>query len=113
MRFHGTFLSDILVWNHGNPGLKIKQFSGEEKFDSYRRPFYNTSSLHVTWESCSLREWLNGSFVDTAFSPEENETIAETYVTADDNPQYDTDTGNETLDKVFFIECSKCGRIIH
>lgn len=50
-----------------------------------------------------MREWLNGSFVDTAFSPEENETIAETYVTADDNPQYDTDTGNETLDKVFLL----------
>lgn len=32
---------------------------------------YNTSSTNVTWETCSLRNWLNNDFINSAFSATE------------------------------------------
>ena len=29
---------------------------------------YNTTDDHVTWETCTLRKWLNDEFINTAFS---------------------------------------------
>ncbi len=64
---------------------------------------YNTSESDVTWETCSLRKWLNGTFLDAAFSPEERIRIVSTTVSADKNPQYTTNPGNATTDKVFLL----------
>jgi hypothetical protein len=32
---------------------------------------YNTYSTYALWETCSLRTWLNGTFIDEAFTEEE------------------------------------------
>lgn len=31
---------------------------------------YNTEYNHVTWEECTLRTWLNDTFLNAAFTPE-------------------------------------------
>ena len=36
---------------------------------------YNTSDNNVTWENCSLRKWLNESFLNSAFSKDERAMI--------------------------------------
>ena len=36
---------------------------------------YNTKYESVTWETCTLRSWMNDSFYNTAFSGEEQEKI--------------------------------------
>ena len=36
----------------------------------------------MTWETCSLRQWLNNSFLNAAFTPEEQEKNAVTTVKA-------------------------------
>ena len=41
---------------------------------------YHAVEENVTWETCSLREWLNNEFLNTAFSPEEQVRIHETEV---------------------------------
>ncbi len=64
---------------------------------------YNAAYGDVTWESCTLRTWLNGTFLNSAFSEKEQAAIAQTTVTADKNPEYDTDPGNATTDKVFLL----------
>ena len=64
---------------------------------------YNETYADVTWETCTLRRLLNSDFVDEAFSAEEQEEIAITTVTADANPDYDTDPGNDTKDKIFLL----------
>ena len=64
---------------------------------------YNTEYKEVTWETCSLRKWLNEDFLKEAFSEEENKMIATTKVTADENPEYNTNPGNDTDDKVFLL----------
>ena len=64
---------------------------------------YNTSDTDITWETCSLRKWLNGTFISNAFSSDEQNMIQTTTVTADMNPYYDTSPGNDTTDKVFLL----------
>lgn len=64
---------------------------------------YNTSLANVTWETCSLRKWLNGTFINNAFSSDEQKMIRSTTVTADKNPPYGTSPGNNTNDKVFLL----------
>ncbi len=68
---------------------------------------YNTSGEGVTWENCSLREWLNGSFLNNAFSADEQDLIQVTNVIAKPNPEYDTDPGSNTNDKVFLLSISE------
>ncbi len=68
---------------------------------------YNTSYTDVTWENCTLRKWLNGTFLNNAFSTEEQAQIQNTTVSADNNPQYSTNPGNATTDKVFLLSINE------
>ena len=68
---------------------------------------YNTSSTSVTWETCSLRKWLNGTFINNAFSSGEQSMIQATTVTADKNPSSSTSPGNNTTDKVFLLSITE------
>ncbi len=71
------------------------------------RQQYNTSYTDVTWENCSLRKWMNGTFLNNAFSTEEQAQIQNTTVSADNNPQYSTNPGNATMDKVFLLSINE------
>ena len=64
---------------------------------------YNTSETDVTWETCTLRKWLNNDFINAAFSAEEKAMIPTVTVSADKNPKYDTNPGNATQDQVFLL----------
>ena len=64
---------------------------------------YNEKNEDVTWETCSLRKWLNESFYESAFDGEDKGYIVSTNVTADKNPKYETAQGNDTTDKVFLL----------
>ena len=64
---------------------------------------YNEEKEEVTWETCTLRVWLNGEFFGSAFSYEEQAMIPTVTVSADENPCYDIDPGNATRDKVFLL----------
>ena len=67
---------------------------------------YHTKYGSVTWETSSLRDWLNTTFLNGAFTAEEQTAIRTTYV---DNGKaqgcdlWDTDGGNNTQDKVFLL----------
>lgn len=64
---------------------------------------YNEEYENVTWETCTLREWLNDEFVNEAFSKKEQKYIPTVTVPAHKNPKYDTEPGNATNDKVFLL----------
>lgn len=68
---------------------------------------YNTPYTDVTWETCSLRKWLNETFFKSAFSAEEQKMIPETRVTAYANTIYSTDPGDDTTDKVFLLSITE------
>ena len=64
---------------------------------------YNKEYVVTTWEKCTLRSWLNGEFYTTAFNAEEQKCIIESTVSADRNPIYNTNPGNNTKDKLFLL----------
>lgn len=63
----------------------------------------NERNENVTWETCTLRKWLNNEFINKAFTAEEQARIATVNVPAHKNPEYDTEPGNATNDKVFLL----------
>lgn len=71
---------------------------------------YNTSDTAVTWETCSLRKWLNGTFLNSAFLSEEQDRIPAVTVNADKNPDYDTSPGNGTTDRVFLLSIAEADK---
>ncbi|MBQ9415835.1 MAG: toll/interleukin-1 receptor domain-containing protein [Clostridia bacterium] len=73
---------------------------------------YNTSDTSVTWETCSLRKWLNGTFIRAAFNSDEQNMIPNTTVTADKNPSYSTSPGNNTTDKVFLLSITEVNQYL-
>ena len=71
---------------------------------------YNASYTDVIWETCSLREWLNNDFIDSAFSEEEKAMIPTVTVLADKNPKYNTYPGGTTQDKVFLLSIAEANK---
>ena len=68
---------------------------------------FNSHTPDVTWEKSSLRTWLNEIFLNDTFSAKEQEKIATTNVSADRNPDYNTNPGNVTNDKVFLLSITE------
>ncbi|MBR5995617.1 MAG: hypothetical protein IK026_03460 [Eubacteriaceae bacterium] len=74
--------------------------------------YHTTTKLYddVTWETCSVRKWLNGIFISSAFSSDEQAIIQSTTVTADKNPEYSTSPGKNTTDKVFLLSITEANK---
>ena len=86
----------IVLAKEGNKVLVISKYA----LDCQK---YNSTDTDATWETCSLRKWLNGTFLNAAFSSVEQNSIISSTVTADKNPSYSTSPGNNTTDKVFLL----------
>ena len=65
--------------------------------------YYNEEYTSVTWETSTLRKWLNDTFLHAAFSAEERAIISIVTVSADKNPIYGTSPGNSTQDQIFLL----------
>lgn len=68
---------------------------------------YNTVSKNITWEECSLREYLNNDFIEEIFNESMAEKILTTEVTVEDNKKYNTKGGNKTQDKLFLLDAKQ------
>ncbi len=64
---------------------------------------FNIEHTNVTWETCSLRAWLNEDFYNSAFSELEQEQVLTVTNTNPDNAYWGTDGGNDTEDRVFCL----------
>lgn len=64
---------------------------------------FNDHGAVCTWESSSIRTWLNNDFYNEAFDQTEKSSIVKGTVTMDKNLNYDTDPGNSTEDSVFLL----------
>jgi hypothetical protein len=71
---------------------------------------YNTSLTSITWEQCSLRKWMNETFLKAAFNSGEQKLIKNSTVIADRNPLYSTSPGNNTTDKVFLLSITEVNK---
>ena len=69
----------------------------------------------VTWENCTLRDWLNHDFMYTAFTPKERSSVL---VTSVDNSQsqgsgeWDAPGENNTYDRVFLLSYAEAEKYL-
>ena len=66
------------------------------------KPF-NSVNKKAVWENCTLRNWLNETFLNIAFSEEDQKHILISTVAADANPDFTIDPGEDTEDMVFLL----------
>ncbi|NLX82379.1 MAG: TIR domain-containing protein [Clostridiales bacterium] len=90
----------IVLKRDGDKALIISK----QNLDS--QPYHSIYGF-VTWETSSLRVWLNDRFLNTAFSEEEQGAILTTNLQNEANPQYNTKGGNPTEDKVFLLSIAE------
>ncbi len=74
---------------------------------------YNTNWLRKTWESCSLRKWLNGDFYNSAFSPAEQERILSVINVNPDHPITRIKGGKDTEDRIFLLTIDEANTRFH
>ena len=73
---------------------------------------YNEICTDVTWETCTLRKWLNKEFKNTAFTTDEQNRIPTVTVLNDNNPYHGTTGGNNTQDKIFCLSLNEVRNLI-
>ena len=73
---------------------------------------YHDADEPVSWETCSLRAWLNGDFFRAAFNDYEKQHILKIPVTADRNTYCNTDAGNSTDDHVFLLSLPEVNALL-
>ncbi len=108
--FFGSFEQDGIVENGPEPiewivldvrdGAAYLLSRYELAFMEYDDGEFNMSE-GVDWEHCSLRAWLNGDFLNSAFGEDEPAAIRLTTIENADNPNYGTRGGADTGDHVF------------
>lgn len=96
----------LVLARNGNKALLISRYGLDAQ------P-YNTDYTSVTWETCTLRTWLNGTFYNKAFSSAEQAAILTTSVDNSQNQCFSlwgTSGGNNTQDKVFLLSYAKANK---
>ena len=89
------------------------------KYGLEARP-YNTEDTDITWETCTVRAWLNNEFLNEAFSAEEQSAILLTEVDNSEAQGFDWTTvgkdrttgGNNTQDKVFLLSYAEANKYL-
>lgn len=79
---------------------------------------YSSDEHRITWGNCSLRSWLNGTFLNKVFSQKEQKAIAITDV---DNSkgqhyskhEYDASGSNNTRDRIFLLSYAEANRYLN
>ena len=76
---------------------------------------YNKELTSITWEECTLRTWLNGTFLDKAFTAQEQTVILLTNVDNSSSQGYSKwilSRGNNTQDKIFLLSYAEANKYL-
>lgn len=96
----------LVLARDGNKALLISRYG----LDAQR---YNKDTTSFTWETCTLRTWLNGTFYNKAFSSAEQAAILTTNVDNSKNQCYSgwsTNGWKNTQDKVFLLSYAEANK---
>ena len=78
------------------------------------KPF-NTKHKDITWEKCTLRIWMNNTFLRSAFTDKERLAILTTNVDNSDSQGYRgwrTTGGNNTEDQIFLLSYAEAKKYL-
>ena len=73
---------------------------------------YHDRWREVTWAVCDLRAWLNGEFLEAAFSETERRALCPTVLSNPAKPTYKTAGGEDTEDLVFLLSFEEVSRYL-
>ena len=73
---------------------------------------FNEKYADVTWADSILRGWLNGEFLNKAFTADEQAKIVATKVSTPDNATWGTKGGEDAEDKVFALSIEELEQYI-
>ncbi|MBO5568252.1 MAG: hypothetical protein J6A79_04900, partial [Clostridia bacterium] len=96
----------IVLDTDGKKSLLISRYGMDAK------P-YNEKNTDITWEKCTLRNWLNKDFLEMAFTKDEQRGILTTKVDngkKQGNSSWNTNGGKNTQDKVFLLSYAEAGK---
>ncbi|MEE3423565.1 MAG: DUF6273 domain-containing protein [Succinimonas sp.] len=71
---------------------------------------YHDEMADITWTDCDLRRWLNSDFLNGAFTPEERESIAVSWLPNASNPESNASGGHKTRDRIFCLSLQEAGK---
>lgn len=118
----GGYNTDPVKWRVLSNANRQLFLLSDQNLDVFQ---YHTEQEDVTWETSTMRSWLNGygassnaggdngtdytsdNFLGSAFSDKEQAAIAQTPVVNDDNTEYGTDGGNNTTDHIFLLSLAE------
>lgn len=70
-------------------------------------PFHSEDVKGITWESSTLRKWLNNDFYQSAFSNDEKLKISKEKTLNEMNPEFSIGGGANTFDSVFLLSIAE------
>ena len=76
---------------------------------------YNKEYTDITWEQCTLRTWLNDTFLNKAFTAQEQTGILVTNVDNSSSQGYSkwsTSGGNNTQDRIFLLSYAEANKYL-
>ena len=103
-----TAIEWLVVARDGQKALLLSRYGLDAK------P-YNTEYTSITWEKCTLRTWLNGTFMNKAFTAQEQGGILLTNVDNSKSQGYSEwsiSGGNNTQDKVFLLSYAEANKYL-
>lgn len=98
--FFGAYEQDGNIQNGKEPIEWIVLMADEDSYYLLSREIldvvmYNQTRVDVTWETCSLRSWLNSTFLNNAFIASEQSKLYSVCI--------EKNSGNEVWDKAFCL----------
>lgn len=100
----GSYQGKTIGWEvlkvDGDKALVIAQEGVDAKKFNEQRGSY-------VWKDSTLRTWLNGDFLDSAFSSDQKSKIATTSVENEKNPYWSTGGSEATEDKLFCLSITE------
>lgn len=84
--------------------VEWKSTIDEEEIYEYIINVVGEDGKNVSWETCTLRQWLNKEFYQTAFNNEEKSFIKEKELITQTNISYGKDTNCITKDNVYLLD---------
>ena len=96
----------LVLDRDGNKALLISRFGLDQQQ-------YNNRCADITWEECTLRKWLNETFMTNAFTREEENGIVLTEIDNTESQCYSgwsTSGGNNTQDKIFLLSYAEANK---
>lgn len=105
--YFGNYNGEEIAWHQiAKDGKKILIVGKSIE----RKPYSNGN--HTTWETSSLRKWLNEDFYNNCFTKAQKKIIQNTAVKAESNEEYGADGGKDTNDKIFILSLGEYKKYI-